>query len=494
MAELANDFITSVLCIDDDVYNGKEKLDTEKIVKSFAARNVLCTLYSPSSESDLDTCVDLAKKADVLILDWCMLDINSSTSSLEDISPDGRGQFAKKIIERLVMDCRFQAKLILVYTNETRADIFTETKKLLEDKTGQEVSIDEAQTILSLDYFRVVFVRKGERPSANKDKLYCSESELADFVLSIFNKMTSGLLQQFALFALNLIRKNTNEILAVLSREADCGYLVHKGLLEYKDDSCALIKLIFCELIRNLIDSNLDSFKRIERNWIFEVFDSEVSRAFLTQDKWDEKTTGVSKFSYVREELGKSDKFPDQEISFYKFASLSHLRIPLPHNINQPPMLSLGTILKCINGIESKECNFLLCIQPKCDSVRVQSSRPFLFLQLEKAEIKVEKKAKNDFAIIVDKENCFSIKKESYSIVSINFNPTEGADRVIAESSEDGNMNGFIFTDQNNNRYRYLGELSETYALREVDRFTAKLGRIGIDEFEWMRVLKKGEC
>ena len=488
---LVNEFIRSVLCIDDEAYSENGNLNSKQIVDSFASEDILCTLYSPSSSADdLIKCINLAKKADVLILDWRMFDVRPDKLDSEDISPDCRGQFAKEIIQRLVRECQFQAKLIIVYTAETRVDIVAQTKETLQKATKQEVICFEDKNVLSFGAFRIVFVRKGEKPTTNDHKLYFDESHLPAFVLREYADMTSGLLQQFGIFALNLIRNNTNEILAVLSSDSDYAYLVHKATQVHKNDSINLIELIFVDLIRNLISSNINEFENIEKKWLANVLDdSNKESIFIDNDyKYPDNVTRKERIRFIKNIFGKFDSIKTSDDGFFKFASLSQLRIPLPHNQNTIPSLSLGTILECVeSSTEIEDSRYYLCIQPMCDSVRLTEPRSFLFLPLVKLQpIDIYKIEKSDVEIIVNKDLYFRVDIQAYNITKIKFAPSNSSDRAQAKFEDCR----YVFSDVDDNKYLYLGELSETYAWRVVSRFAAQLGRIGIDEFEWLRLLK----
>lgn len=485
-----NEFVRSVLCIDDDAYKKTREFDSEKLVNAFASHNILCTLYSPSSSEDFEKCIALAKKADVLILDWRMFDVEPVKSNPEDVSEDVRGKYANGIILGLVRACQFQAKLIFVYTAETCVDIVSQTEEVLNKSTNLEICRRSDGNGLSLGLFKIVYVRKGESPSLNDHKLYYDESQLPDFVLKEYADMTSGLLQQFAIFALNLIRNNTSEILAVLSSDSDYAYLVHKASQIYKSDSINLVELIFLDLIKNLISSNIEEFEDAEKDWICNLVDDpSTSEIFINNNYIYPGSVGnKNRIRFISEALEKCDSIRVSDDSFFKFASLAQLRVPLPHDKNLNPYLSLGTILKCVEYIDGKnDTRFYLCIQPKCDSVRLKASRFFLFLPLVKlASIDIRKMAKSDIDIIVNKDYCFKIDIHAYDVIKIEFVPNS-CDRVQAIKT-----NGeYVFHDISNNVYHYLGELAETYASREVNRFAAQLGRIGIDEFEWLRQLRK---
>jgi hypothetical protein len=97
--------------------------------------------------------------------------------------------------------------------------------------------------------------------------------ELPHFILSEFTKLTSGLLSNFALKALTIIRRNTHQLLSLFAKELDSAYLAHQALLPNIEDANELLVELFKDTLRDLLRfKNLNDFinKKLINKWIDE--------------------------------------------------------------------------------------------------------------------------------------------------------------------------------------------------------------------------------
>jgi hypothetical protein len=136
--------------------------------------------------------------------------------------------------------------------------------------------------------------------------------------------------------------------------------------------------------------------------------------------------------------------------------------------------LTLGTIIRETEG----DKRYLLCLQPTCDSVRLENESTFIFCLFketngEKATHVVTEDKK--FADLIYKpkiENCVTLK----------FKPTKG---VAAANNLD-------FTDFLNNKvYRWIAQLKPKHAQQAAEQFARELSRVGLTESEWLRLKAK---
>ena len=146
----------------------------------------------------------------------------------------------------------------------------------------------------------------------------------------------------------------------------------------------------------------------------------------------------------------------------------------LPHHKNiftlTPvlPILSLGSIIKDSMG------NMHICIQQRCDSVRVMKKRKFLFLPLVSD-------GKNPI-IINRRKYCPS--RKSFAIQTIEFTPLNG-ETVISAINKEGK---FVFIADNKDEYEWIVDLKAMHAQRISNEYCSQLGRVGLDESEWLRL------
>ena len=147
-----------------------------------------------------------------------------------------------------------------------------------------------------------------------------------------------------------------------------------------------------------------------------------------------------------------------------------------------PPSLWLGTVVSWASDIEEQ---YLLCMRPRCDFVRLKAETTFLFLPLSpprKRGQQIVVRAGNQF-------KRFAIGLDPGGWVLRRFSPSKEAGSVTATKSGDDDR--FQFTDSCSLQYMWLGELKAEYAQRIAQAFAADVGRIAVDESEWLRRVAK---
>ena len=161
----------------------------------------------------------------------------------------------------------------------------------------------------------------------------------------------------------------------------------------------------------------------------------------------------------------------DSDISFAKLTH--HKNIFLPQQ--KRPMLTLGTIIKNISSNL-----YYICMQQRCDSVRIQGERRFLFLPLEQNE--------EHYSIIVSKESKFRINESSYDLKTIKFRANNDEQAIYAVKNDNGK---YLFTSIHQEKYEWVVDLKEMHAQRIVNNYCAQLSRVGLNESEWLRLQAK---
>jgi len=113
--------------------------------------------------------------------------------------------------------------------------------------------------------------------------------------------------------------------------------------------------------------------------------------------------------------------------------------------------------------------------------VRLNEETVFFFLPLVDP-----KKGMDQIVVSVDdKFERLGIERDASGWVLRRFKPSEGSNTIVAAKREpDG---GFEFTDIEDHRYRWRGELKAEYAQRIAQTFGRILSRVAIDESEWLR-------
>ena len=529
---IAQSFVQSILFIDDKAYSqeqGDHPFDVKLVIKESADRGLIATAYAPEHQDDLKNIVEVGRKADVIVLDWRM-DINDESGQEQDDEEeedvaDHRGAFAISVIKNLIIntergDAVDQLKLIFIYTGETGlqgiatrlSSEFAEFDKL-DDFTfscgGIRISI-WAKEILASSF---------KHMPENKTRLR-NYTELLDEVPTEYATVSSGLLSNSCLDALTSIRNNTFKLLANFSPSLDPAFVAHRAMLPIPDNAGDLLKEIICGELNSIL-TDADISQRVSSNTIHDWVSSKdfgeieitVKKATAntpvktitidnTKRKLWQDEGYVALLSKEQNEAGGAPLLKGKEIEtcernqLKKHACTSFTPPDFtPENFNEEfsilthhkrnylstakkPSLSLGVMIK-------DNDRYLLCIQQKCDSVRIPDGeqRKFLFLPMKKNDQNFDVLFKNGPQDYVRLFTCY---KECYALEIIEFTPFEGTGIVQAKKEEDG-YHYFTGGPDNQIKYQWILDLKEAHAQRIANNFAAQLSRVGLDESEWLR-------
>ncbi len=504
--EVVDHFLQNIVFVDDNAYQTVEKanaFNAHEISSIFAQKGKLCTIFAPTSEEDLQNCSSLFAKSDVVVLDW-YLDLKKEQligNEEEDAdSEEPRGFYTTKLINNIIEDAGDKKlKLIIVYTGET--DLIGITESLYNEITMND-KFDKNDCRISSSNVSILICAKYKDDNQFKhncelkNKIVKYEN-LPDFITEEFSNFIGGLLPNFALSAIAAIRRNTSNILGVFSKDIDPAFLGHYVSIPDCNDAITMLSEIFGSAITDLINSENFNIKTWIDTWLTQNYkkplDTEIgknkvkikeldirnivnSSEFKFKDKF--KTAGFN-ISGSDDELKKDATklfITQSDTPNYKLAKLiQHSNLFSP---SKAPRLTTGSIVKYKN---STNWSYLLCIQQRCDSVRVpKEGRTFLFLPLTQN--------KTSTAIVVgDNEHMF-VKNESHSIELHEFVPNNNNEPIIARQYK---QIGYAFKDKMDKYYIWVAELKEMFAQNIVTSYTSQLIRVGIDNSEWIRLIGK---
>lgn len=533
---IANDFIQSIVFLDDKAYNSIDAaktdhdLDASKISKVFAKENKICAIYRPESDEDISNFKLIAEKADVVVLDWQIVFPQTfEEGDEEEDAPDEdpRGFYTKEIIKSILFEAneiKNSLKLIVVYTGD-----FTKLKNITEEifedvfESSTNFVIDNKNYSIQSSQIKVLIRAKSaviaNRSNKDIEKFMVKYDELSSFILKEFTTMTSGLLSNFALMSLTALRKNSSKLLGLFSSELDSAYMGHKSLLPSQEDAEDLLINLFGDSITDLLfynKTNEDTRALIDL-WVAGTLKEEELNLYKkdgNKHSPNEKYTrshdlilGLinSKNKNIEERyktvfndhienskkkledyykfillnntllfLNKKQENKKQKID-QKFSILTHhksLFIPS----GSIPKLSLGTLVRSCMVPE----NYYLCIQQKCDSVRIEKDeeRKFLFIPLIKSDLK--------FDILTNDGVKLKKVKDSFSIRTIKFicNDETGMIKAIKNKNSDT----YIFKQKyEEEQFEWILDLKDLHSQRIIIDYTSQLSRVGLDESEWHR-------
>lgn len=534
--KVINNFIQNIIFIDDKAYNNgpsdQHEFDAQEVTRIFSKKGKICAVYKPQVVSDLDYLTLIAKKADVAILDWQIVLKEESSDNYEhqddeaDAEEDDvRGVYTKRIITSLLSDVDTQncVKLIIIYTGEVDlVSIALEIKSSLieENIKGFSINDDDPCSVVS-DNCRILVLSKSNGSTsrqhmptfAGRIKRY---DELPDLISMQFTEMTGGLLSNFAMESLAEIRRNFHHILTLFSKELDAAYLAHQSLLPNALDANELLVQLLSDTFSSIIRyKDLNHFLDEDKIklWLIDNVKEGNGSLYLKDGKPDNvhylrnsdvlikllKSHPDVKEKYceaiVSSDGGNISKtkiellmskyaatlFTDFEVFDSvnkKFAKLCYHRSAI-FSPGHLPYLSLGTVVKSTLD----DCCYYICIQQRCDSVRINNGelRRFLFISLEQV---------NDgaFNFLTPDGVKLKINKSTYSLRTVKFTGTQGV--ALAKVSDNRKyFEPAYYSQQYPEKFEFIVELKELYAQQIVEEYSSSLSRVGLDEPEWVRRL-----
>ena len=502
-----SDYFRTALLIDDRVepdYRALEELDTDRagvhngepesslvmppeedetpvrpssLVSAFLKEDVVCSVVEPSAESS--DIVGMAQRgariADLLILDWLMFGNASATvDAIREITEQNQSRL----------------RVIVVFTG---AHSLGDVVARLVEEAGFEESHDfvlrRGNTVV------LVFGKPGPPLTGGEDRRQPSTyRDLPGMIRDDLEMVFKGLMPEFAFRGINTLRESTPRILATFNSDLDGAAMVHRALLpEPADAGPQFVKLLASDFEQAMHD------ERVGEVWDQESVRIHVehtplggspdqlagrlrSKQSIPGDLKDHDdlrlsreaiVNGLSKIGMTDREVSRAvgdltDAVGDAQASNESLAELmgsSSLGAT-------PPRLELGVVL------QDEEEGYWLCIQPLCDSVRLDSSRafPMLPLALEPQEPAAMIRSPAGDAIPV------GFDSSPHRLAVPEFAPTHKR-AVIAK----GDPSNWRFISDDGAEYRAITRLRPEVAAQAVHGLASAASRTGADVSEWLR-------
>lgn len=475
-------------------------LNAKMVMDEFASKGMICSVLKPiEGESPLENVEQAAKRADAFILDW---KINNDD-----------GETARKIINMLISleDSEYsRLRLIIIYTGETNIDsISASLKEKITDKFDTDFSSDDNNFAFYKGHLRIAIFAKKETPvNPGFEDRVLSIADLPEKLSIEFAKITSGLVSNVAIESLSILRDNTHLFLSNLGSEIDPSYLAHRALLPVPDDAKNLAVDIVASEFHSLLENfevgdvaNINAIdawfrmKKSEKSYSLNGSWGDIEltcedickcqRIGIEKSGWESRLPKKKRNNFknnVHSTLTQTfcDDDEDSQKLDYKFAILTSIKNRYGGDRN--PILTLGTILKKESGDSDESEKYLLCIQPRCDCVRIEDNRNFSFLPLEK----VRENVKSDIVVKIDDSNYekMKINQKIYDLMHFKFSSNCGDDQIVRAEREGSD---YIFETTDESRFKWISELKNQHAQRIANDFAASISRVGLDESEWLR-------
>ncbi|WP_230532197.1 response regulator receiver domain [Microvirga roseola] len=492
-----------------------EGLDAGVITRGFAAKGLVCAVLKPEAGASLETeTLQAAERADILVLDWEM---------------DDHGQKAMEIIRGLLKSDHERGdrlRLVVIYTGiSPLAPVGTQIANEVQGLSagGEPLSLQNRTATT-----KVVVLGKGGAPNAPQEAgSVVDATNLPDRLIEEFAKFAGGLLPNATLGSMAHLRSNTHKLLARFNKRMDAPLITHHALLgSPKDAEQFVADLIIQELEAQIplgrvsrTYAGLDSVKAYLEHSVAKEgakpqillnkdgtkavsIELQLAQAVVEQGAPALKShfakfaeTAQIEAKSVEKELGR-DKIADKLYCLTgsslkdgldgheAFAVLSSIRRSYTDvSKDDPdalPSVKLGTVVH--DGTY-----YYLCLTPVCDSVRRAGDRAnFLFARLteeKKFNLVIEDGGTRKRLLVNRKDvhiRTFELKPSQDQTIRARWS---GNHLVIdrAPPIEKG-----LPAEPD---LRWVAEMKPMQAQRVVGSVTSNLARIGLDEFEWLRML-----
>ena len=504
-------------------------LNADAVIRAFADIGSVCAVLNPAPDDAFQESITRAAvRADIVVLDW---KIHSSV-----------GDTTLGVIRTILQDDQSyrRLRLIAIYTGEPNlARIAGRIQGMLDEFYDEDEMETDGPFRVSKGPVRIVVLAKegvtNDYASERKAQ-EVAEVDLAERLVDEFALMNSGLLPSVALAGITSVRNSAHRILTRFNARLDAAYLGHRLLLPHPPDAeDQLVTALGSELLSVLeahrpglytdiaairqwlsdkhqeeIDNREDpereeeSCQREETGWQGRGDTVDLGKPFcfaeggnLIEGWSDLLLRGIDTDGVTLPTAGKN---PLKKQSTEAFAPTSNAAIRSNQDFaallslrtrytEQLPRLTLGTIVLDLSE-EPYKC--LLCLQPKCDSIRLKAVTGFPFLPLQS----VSTTSTNvPFDLVVEVvsgqwEHLATDTRPSRLIVR-QFSPLLGPSGEILPPgeilAEIGQSEEFLFSDSEGTRYKWISELKDEHALKVAGEVASALARPGPDDSEWLR-------
>ena len=489
--------------------SGKHALDAKALIDRAMELGLICSVLKPRrGEHFRKRVLKAAEVADIVCLDW-------------EIYDDG-GEAASQIIRDILRKDSEQngrLRLIAIYTGDTTNigilgkvfDKIPKTIRRLHDfrKTEYEIESSSGTKIVCL------FKKHGVQLQEPISTKQVSEGELPSRLQSEFGRLSEGLLSNVALETLGAIRASSHHVLSKFVGVMDWPYFHHRATLSSPEDAEEYAVNVVLSEVKSSVNKRLVAAKSASSNAIAsrigELADSSEALTLVYADRTGKKSYELDvdlAIEMIIKGLGtvlgeqKPPNSPGKRVferdfstlffgeeegahrAMHQFAALtgvvSHPGSHLYRSGQLIASLGLGSI---VQGADKK---FLMCLQATCDSVRIDGKKSFLFVPLDRKDVRPE----HAIPVLIRENRVeyigLSTSSEGYRAVqSHDFlgcpeTGTVNAHRIKYRS-------GFYFRDVSGNTYRWMADLKRRRALRAAQTLGQSMGRLGFDEFEPFR-------
>ena len=476
-------------------------LNAESLIDGFAEIGSVCAVLKANPNNGYqERTVRAARRADIVILDWTIL--------------ESTGDEALGILREILQDDQGSGRLrlIAIYTGEPDLEgIYQRARDAISDFYEHEELREPGILRMSKGPLHVVVLAKAgvlnDATQSEFGNLEVAEDGLADRLANEFAEMTGGLIRNAALAGIAGIRDNAHRILAKFDPTLDPAYLGHRLLLYHPRDAEDHLEEALVSEIASVLEEHRPGTRAngiAIKSWLDyrKAEGLELSKPLGVPGNqgavsgWHSlleqglgvpglpKPNGVSKSDFRRKA---TEPFAEDTEAAWRanrrFAALLTLKTRYP---GQTPRLSIGTI---VHTNEDGDDRYFLCLQPKCDSVRLSDCSGFPFIPLVPLTKAGEVSGGMSLRLAVEGEldqwEHFGIKGKPSELTVLFFQPGENPPGEVG--ALDDEYGHFFFESIDNKLYRWIAQMKDEHALRVAGEIAASLARPGPNDSEWLR-------
>ena len=480
-------------------------LDRKAVVESALNLGLVCAVVKPDPEQQVaNNVANAAERADIVSLDWQMNDHGEKAQSI-----------VKEIVQRDTKKGG-RLRLIAVYTGvNDRAKIFDDILKVIPERTINDQNIRiVGDYIVSDKGLRIVWLYKsgGIQLPGQLMRYQIKEAELAEHLQKEFSKLSDGLLSNVALATIAALRDATHRTLGKFTGRMDGPYFHHRAFLPVPQDAQDYAVSIVLSDLKSAVDrsevgdryagatsikNRIGTMAPSNGAFVLKPHGETSNQNHVAQTDMIQRIVldGYSKDTQPSTFPGKDKTkecftsvfqpdFNEARDAMMAFASLtgvqSHPRSSLH---GKAPRLVLGSI------IESKENEYLLCLQASCDAIRVSDGDKFFFILLEEKDRKADHIVPRGVGGESNQYLGLSAVKAAYTKARTISFPTSGPNGgKVVRATKTQDVSEYWFTDSEKKLYRWIANLKPRRAMRSAQQVSQALTRIGFDEFEPFRI------
>lgn len=467
-------------------------VDLKPLADAFLDQRIICAVLKPAQQDADDAIVKRAvtacANADIVILDWFLR--------------KGNAELSQRALSELLRQDREQngrMRLVIVYTSHTPlSDRQHDLETRLENEGLEFERPEGTQLTLKVGSTRIVFVEK------SWGKEGTSAADLPMLAITEFAKEAQGLMPAFAVSAVAALRDGTHHILSLFRSNLDPALLGHRMVLQEPADSREFLLSVLLLQMKGFLTRNADLEKVLSPATISAWFDHhgkgalgtflvdqnisvEDAKASLvegdakTKVQTNEKVKLLHRGLYLTEG---ADEGIERERTSQLARLSSHAREAegsTPSPLGWTPHLTIGSIV-LMKADHAGSDTYLLCTQPVCDTVRLEKDTFFSFTTLTPSG-----QGGNFWSVIrSDGQHVkLSLLTKASARHFASFKPDSSSQKINAVFEPETGK--FVFEDVGKTKYIWIADLDQLKAQRAASEMASALGRVGLDEYEWLR-------